>query len=495
MIVDSMKNDKHKKEVINVLCTIIWCLESRRPYAIGHSKRVAEMARSVAECLGLGSQERENIFTAGLLHDIGYLGLPDDLLQSTKDLSPRQREALGAYLPLGVQILSRISLLTEVCTIINYHHHRFDGRDRPGEPAGKELPLGSRIIHITEVFDALTTPRPHRKRLSIEEALIELKSDPGRFDQELVQTTIEALRLEVLAGDKSDQDLARFAKTVDRLVEEVISGKVRVPQVPQVIKAMKSLWSDEETNLRKVSSVIEMDPPLAMKVISIANSSLFSGMSKVTTVADALVRIGLNKARDLVMTYTYSSLFTSKQVVFRQIFDEWWQHSLLCSATAQSLAGSAFIDNDGYAYLLGLLHDVGKLCLLKAFTESWEDKSLSQAQVEILLERIAKNHQAVSRALLKEAMLPRGIQCAIVPRNGSDRSIPEALLLGLAHEVVNLVPEMVGDVKPDFRRLISSSGLDITPGTLRRALGLALQRYKAVRSLMLAENEDVVDWD
>lgn len=488
-----MRKDEYKKEIISVLYTVIWCLESRRPYAAGHSKRVAEMARTVAEHLGLRDQECEDIFAAGLLHDIGYLGLPDDLFQSTEQLSPQQREALGDYLPMGVQILSRSSLLAEICTIINYHHHRFDGRGGPGEPAGSELPIGSRILHITEVFDALTTPRPHRERLSIEEALIELERDPGRFDPDLVRTAVEVLGLEILASDHSGRDLARFSRSVKRLAEGVVSGKAQVPAVPRVIRAMKGLWDNEETNLKKISSVIELDPSLALRVISIANSAMFFGMPPINSVADALIRIGLNQARDLVMTYTYSTLFTSKQLVFRRIFDEMWEHSLLCSVITQSLAGSASIDHGGYAYLLGLLHDVGKLCLLKAFTDMWEEKSLSEAQLEILQEVIAESHRAVSARLLREAKLPLKFQNAIVrwTRKGTSRSTPEALLLSLAHGVVGLVPNLAADERPDFKRLISASKLDLTPEALRRALGLALQRYQFIRSLLLAENGDV----
>jgi|GEM_PF-3971338 len=480
--------------MISVLYTVVWCLESRRPYAVGHSKRVAEMGRAVAEHLGLETQECEDIFAAGLLHDIGYLGLPDDLFQSTEQLSPQQREALGTYLPVGVQVLSRSSLLTEICGIINYLHHRFDGKNRPHDLAGKDLPVGARILHITEVFDALTTPRPHRGRLSIEQALLELERDPGRFDRDLVRSFVEALRFEILASDQSERDLAEFVRTVDRLVGEVISGKTQVPSVPRVIKALTALWNDEETDLKKISAMIELDPSLALKVISIANSALFFGMSTIASVADALVRIGLNQARDLVMTYTYSSLFTSKQMIFRRIFDEWWEHSLLCSVTAQSLAPSAAIEHGGYAYLLGLLHDVGKLCLLKAFTDLWADKSLSEAQLEILLGRIAKNHRAVSQRLLKEAKLPRGFQNAIVrwTWDGSIRPSPEALLLGLVHQVVRMVPNLAGNDQPDLEGLLSSAKLDLTPEDLKRAFGRALQRYQAVRSLMLVENGDVV---
>ncbi len=483
---------QHKKEVVGILLKVVSVMESKRPYAVGHCRRVAEMARRTAESLGMGPGECGVVYLAGLLHDIGYLSLPDDLFQSSEPLTPQQREMVESQLQVGLQILDSSSVLTPVCQVLRFLRHRFQDPDGTQDCQGEEIPLGSRILQVAEVFDALTSPRPYRRRFSIKEALAEMEGDPGRFDPRVLEVFRQTMRLEIDEKGRSAQELQEFQERLDRLCQQVKSGKIAVPTVSKAGPIIEQMLRDEEADLKQTSRVIELEPSLALKIIATANSSLFYGMSHVSSVADALVRLGLREARNLLLTYMFRSLFKAKQMIFRNAVEAWWEHSLLTATACQSLSPRCGQAGRDYAYLLGLMHDIGKPCLLQALLRELDKKQFTEECLDLIFASISSHHSRVGALVLRRANFPPSFIKALDYRRRPElaKQNPDALLLVLAHEIVRQVRSEPDRSPVNLEELLPECRMDITVEDIRRAVSTTIHRYQGLQSLLAAQEEE-----
>ena len=159
----------------------------------GHGKRVADMARHVAQRLGKNDSEVQQIMLAGLLHDIGKLGLPDDLLRKPFNvLNPEQRALVVKHPVIGQNILMAIERFREVALVVRHHHENFDGSGYPDRLAGIAIPQGSRILAVANDYDALPLGTLVQRPLRPEEALEFLNDNRGkRYDPTVVDTFVK----------------------------------------------------------------------------------------------------------------------------------------------------------------------------------------------------------------------------------------------------------------------------------------------------------------
>lgn len=159
----------------------------------GHGKRVADMARHVAQRLGKNDSEVQQIMLAGLLHDIGKLGLPDDLLRKPFNvLNPEQRALVVKHPVIGQNILMAIERFREVALVVRHHHENFDGSGYPDRLAGIAIPQGSRILAVANDYDALQIGTLVQRPLRPEEALEFLNDNRGkRYDPTVVDTFVK----------------------------------------------------------------------------------------------------------------------------------------------------------------------------------------------------------------------------------------------------------------------------------------------------------------
>lgn len=483
------------KEILGLLIKIISALESRRPYALGHSQRVAELARALGEHMGVSAMEANQLYLAGLLHDIGYLVLPDEILHSSEPLTQEQREIVDSQLQVGLQILDSLSLLGEVRQIIRYHNNRYDGQGTPQDPRKKDLPLGSRILNAAHVFEALSSDRPHRKRFSNQKALLEMKANQGRFDPKVIDALMEIMLLDMDDDEPEKVELDHFSDLLDKMFQAAFEGRLLVPTVPGAMSIIRKLRHDDSTSLRRFSSIVELEPSLSIKMIATANSSLYYGMSPVRTVSDALVRIGLNDARGLVITYVYKTLFQTDQIALKQVLQTWWERSLLRAAACRSLSGHLGMKNQHYAYLVGLLNDIGMPTLLQVFISQQQNKPRFEWQMETLFDKIEDWSGKIGAEVLKSARLPLPFIEAV--RRKSDRSLlkrnREALLLALAQEVLNHVLCEAGQPESQLEYLVAEHGLELQPKNLGQAFTATLRRYQALHGVLAATDADHLD--
>lgn len=179
-----------------LLQVMVKAIEARDPYTSGHSVRVSELSRAIAVELGLSAREIEQIETAALLHDVGKIHEEfAPLLRKEGRLTPEETALMQTHSGKSadlVGIISKFKGFIQDC--VRHHHERWDGQGYPAGLSGRAIPLGSRIILISDTIDAMTTDRPYRKRLSLDIVISELqKCKATQFDPELVEVTVNSV--------------------------------------------------------------------------------------------------------------------------------------------------------------------------------------------------------------------------------------------------------------------------------------------------------------
>ena len=162
--------DFDRRMMLSTITSLASALEARDSYTGLHSEGVASIAVQIAEAMQTSPVDIETIRTAGLLHDIGKIGIRDEILLKTGKLDDEERRLIEQHPSIGADILSHIPSLNDVTPIVRHHHERFDGTGYPDSLKGEDIPLFARILTVADVFHALTSKRPYRKELSYEKA-------------------------------------------------------------------------------------------------------------------------------------------------------------------------------------------------------------------------------------------------------------------------------------------------------------------------------------
>lgn len=188
-------------------------IDAKDSYTHGHSRRVTDLSVGIALEMNLPRTEVDTIRHASLLHDVGKIGISEQILLKPGRLTDDEFETIKSHPHIGAGILNSIEFLKNVCEIIKHHHERFDGRGYPNNLSGDEIPLGSRIICVADSFDAITSCRPYRKPLTFDEATEEVVRCAGSQFDPLVVDAFVRLRTSKFcppwfSGEILDQSLA-----------------------------------------------------------------------------------------------------------------------------------------------------------------------------------------------------------------------------------------------------------------------------------------------
>jgi len=173
----------------DLLKALVKAIETRDPYTSGHSIRVSKLGRRIAEEVGLGRNEIEHVETAALLHDIGKIDSGyAEILRKPGALTEKEREIIESHVEKGVELIKSLtSFGNEVIAAVRHHHERVDGKGYPDGLAGKEIPIGARIIKVCDAIDAMLSDRPYRDALDLSDVHQQLSMHAGsQFDSELV---------------------------------------------------------------------------------------------------------------------------------------------------------------------------------------------------------------------------------------------------------------------------------------------------------------------
>ncbi|HEY2295807.1 MAG TPA: HD domain-containing phosphohydrolase [Thermoanaerobaculia bacterium] len=189
-----------RRDLVRVSDALIQAVEAKDTYTGGHLRRVSEYAVAVGQKLGLRGRDLETLHYASLLHDVGKLGVPESVLRKEGPLDDYETGLMRQHPEIGARMLERLELLRGAAPLVLHHQERFDGEldgQHPGYPkglSGEEIPLGARIIAVVDAFDAMTTTRPYREALSMDEAASVLRRERGRqFDPRVVDAFLDSL--------------------------------------------------------------------------------------------------------------------------------------------------------------------------------------------------------------------------------------------------------------------------------------------------------------
>ncbi len=154
-------------------------VDAKDPFTHNHSWQVATYSRQIAEALHLSASETEVIELAGLLHDVGKIGIPDRVLQKPDVLAPDEWAMMQRHPDLGARILGDNPALAAVVPLVRHHHERYDGRGYPDQLVGSDIPIGAAIVGLADAFDTMTSDRPYRRARTLEQAIDEVRQCSG----------------------------------------------------------------------------------------------------------------------------------------------------------------------------------------------------------------------------------------------------------------------------------------------------------------------------
>jgi HD-GYP domain-containing protein (c-di-GMP phosphodiesterase class II) len=168
-------------------------IDGKDPYTRGHSERVARFSVAIGERIGLPDEEIETLRVSALLHDVGKIGIDDNILKKPAALTDEEYEVMKGHPQKGYKIMSQIPAMKEFLPGMYMHHEMMDGRGYPQGLKGDEIPMQARIVSVADTFDAMTTDRPYQRAMEFADALARIKAFVGtRYDERVVAALVEA---------------------------------------------------------------------------------------------------------------------------------------------------------------------------------------------------------------------------------------------------------------------------------------------------------------
>ncbi len=192
------------QEYASTIFALTAAIDAKDHYTFSHSNAVSEYATVLAQAIGLDQEHIEIIRQAGLLHDIGKIGIPETILSKTTLLSPDEYETMKSHVELSIAIIRHIPALDYVIPSAISHHERWDGRGYPRGISGETIPIGGRVLAICDSFDAMVSRRPYKSSRSIDESLLEMEKNLGtQFDPIIGRAFIDLVRSGVINPQSS----------------------------------------------------------------------------------------------------------------------------------------------------------------------------------------------------------------------------------------------------------------------------------------------------
>ena len=456
--------------VLEVIRTLAALLEEKDPFLKKHSERVANNSANFCEKYRIvGDTGVETIFYAGLLHDIGIVAVPIDILQRSEPLGEAEMVRVKKHPVSGERVLSNISFLKDILPMVRHHHEAFDGSGYPNGIGGESIPLGSRVIGLFNDLDNLVFPRFSEKKLSFEEALENISRRAGQqFDPELINNFMAFIK--ACAGKSEDyllkKETASMRAIFTGILQKFQAGKLNPPVMPQVVREIQTVIKRPKSTAEEMAQVIAKDPVISLRLISVANSPIYRGVSEIQQVKNALPRLGLKETLNIVLAIANKSLYSTDKAQFKILMDQMWVHSLACAYGAKLIAQHLKLADSGKYFLMGLTHDIGKILLLKAFTEVSREKKLTMTAVTA---NIQEAHLSLGSLLLKR--WGYNDEFINILSHHEDKELSpdtekEILVVHLANLLTRKIGFSLFDDVTDFAELASARILNLEPETI-----------------------------
>ncbi len=212
-IENSQLYESVQKAYHEAILALLNTVEAKDPYTRGHSQRTSRYALGIAQEMGLSEEECRKIKTAAELHDIGKIGVREQIIGKESPLSTVEFHSIQAHVLTGENILKPIGYLSFTLPMVRHHHESYNGTGYPEGLKGRKIPLGARIISVADAFDAMTTQRPYNKPLPLKEALENCRGSKGKqFDPEVIDALARFVEQNYNALAKTDETARIFAE-------------------------------------------------------------------------------------------------------------------------------------------------------------------------------------------------------------------------------------------------------------------------------------------
>lgn len=456
--------------ILEVVRTLVALLEEKDPFLRKHSERVANNSANFCEEYKIvAAQDVETICFAGLLHDIGIVAVPIDILQRSDPLSEEEMVRIKRHPVSGEKVLSNFSYLKDILPMVRHHHEAFDGSGYPDGIEGEKIPLGARILGLFNHFDNLVFPRFSKKELSLQEALEDINSKAGQqFDGKLIKDFMTFI--EANSGKSEDYLLKRETASMRGIFTQILqkfqAGKINPPVMPQVVREIQTVVKRPRSTSEELAQVIEKDPVISLRLISVANSPIYRGVSEIKNVKSALPRLGLKETLNIVLAIANKSLYSTDKVQFKILMDKLWVHSLASGYGSKFIAQNLKLADSEKYFLMGLTHDIGKILLLKAFTEVSKEKQLN---MDVIIANIQEAHLSLGSLLLKRWGFNEDFINVLSHHEDKELSVDaekEILVVHLANMLTRKIGFSLFDDEIDFAELASAQILKMEPKTI-----------------------------
>lgn len=425
-------------------------LETRAPQLHAATPLVAELAKAVGTLLGYDPAALLDLDRAARLRDIGMLELPDAVLESIGPLAPEAWDAIRRHPGTGARMLERVPALAGLSDAVHFHHERFDGKGYPEGIGGAEIPLASRVIAACDTFAAMAINRPHRPALGYPAAAEQILDGRGsQFDPDVVDGLLSSLEGPV--GDPTpgpaeseprgttDSDTGARARSREQRgnIALAVDELETIPALAPARERLLTLLDTPGTTAGEIAAAVEDDVGLAAAVLRLAQGDGRDG--DVKSVSLAVQALGPERIRAEVEGLPVSRFWWSGSP-WERMLQRFRVHAIAVGRAATKLARDADRREADDLRAAALLHDVGKLVLVRARPD-YPGKLLAGARTpEEALRReqraFGMDHAMLGALLLRRWRLPDAL-ATLVHDHHADDAGADAGLLRLADMLVH----------------------------------------------------------
>lgn len=208
ILTDRTEEMRYQKQLasdfFSIVDTFTIIVEAKDPYTANHSRSVRDTSMLIAERLNLSTTQKRDIYVAASLHDVGKIGIPDAIINKSGKLTDEEYNIIKSHPQMGVDLLSKLSSFDNLKGNVLYHHERWDGNGYPHRLAGKNIPIGARIIAVADAYDAMTSDRSYRKGMTHSDAAKELVLGSSKqFDSSIVSAFLDVCATKIPQNGKS----------------------------------------------------------------------------------------------------------------------------------------------------------------------------------------------------------------------------------------------------------------------------------------------------
>ncbi|MCU0559385.1 MAG: HDOD domain-containing protein [Desulfobacterales bacterium] len=391
-----------RDHLLEIAAMMLAAMGEKDPPLRQHSERVANACANF--CRSAGNSTDEDLFylyLAGLLHDAGLIAAPNDCLERNRPLSAGDLQQIKKHPVAGVRILSTVHQFEPLLAAVRHHHESWDGSGYPDGKRGEEIPLAARVIRLVDAFDELTSTYRRPQGLSSGEALAAIEERAGTdFDPGLLPAfksfvgSTPALGADFMLRQQSDI----LKQQLPAIVQKFSTGKILPPAMPQVVFELRRAIHRKDATVRDLAQIIEKDPVVSLRLISIANSPVYKGYGEIPSVQAAIPRLGFKETLSIVVAIANKNMYEAKPPRLKAALDRMWGHSLATAYASRLFAQALALEEPETLFLMGLTHDVGKVVLLRAFAEVTR---ANQLPIDSVLKAVQEAHQPIGIMLLK----------------------------------------------------------------------------------------------